>query len=210
MPARDGDERDRLGVVANLLDKVGNFLDDFFVALLRVLVGVHLVDGDNQLLHAQRKGQQGVLAGLAVLGDTGFELADTTSNNQDGAISLQELSVLFTKNEKTCQEAQTARPETESSCGRAEITYLRRAGNHVLDEITMARGVNDGDVVPGRVRTIPERENLLGGLELPQGNVDGNTTFTLGLQLVQNPGVLERALAHFGGFLLELRGARVR
>jgi hypothetical protein len=30
-----------------------------------------------------------VLAGLSVLGDTGFELTDTTSNNQDGAISLK-------------------------------------------------------------------------------------------------------------------------
>jgi hypothetical protein len=29
-----------------------------------------------------------VLAGLSVLGDTGFEFTDTTSNNQDGAISL--------------------------------------------------------------------------------------------------------------------------
>jgi hypothetical protein len=33
---------------------------------------------------------------------------------------------------------------------------------------------------------------VLGSLELPESNVDGDTTLTLGLELVQNPGVLER------------------
>lgn len=47
---------------------------------------------------------------------------------------------------------------------------------------------NDGDVV-------------LGGLELPESNVDGDTTLTLSLQFVKNPCVLEGTLAEFGGFL---------
>lgn len=68
---------------------------------------------------------------------------------------------------------------------------LRSSGNHVLDEITMAGGINNG-----------ERE--LGGLELPEGNINGDTTFTLGLEVIKNPSVLEGLLAHFGGFLLEL------
>jgi hypothetical protein len=55
----------------------------------------------------------------------------------------------------------------------------------------VARGVNDGDLV-------------LGGLELPEGDVDGDTTLTLGLELVKNPGVLERALAELSSLLLEL------
>ena len=41
-------------------------------------------------------------------------------------------------------------------------------------------------------------------LELPQGNVDGDTAFSLGLQFVQHPCVLEGSLAHFLCFLLEL------
>ena len=49
--------------------------------------------------------------------------------------------------------------------------------DHVLDEVTMAGGVDDGDIV-------------LGGLELPEGNVDGDTALTLGLELVEHPGVL--------------------
>ena len=45
---------------------------------------------------------------------------------------------------------------------------------------------------------------VLGCLELPESNVDGNTTLTLSLQLVQNPCVLERALAQLSGFLEQM------
>lgn len=45
---------------------------------------------------------------------------------------------------------------------------------------------------------------VLRSLEFPQGNINGDTTLTLGLQFVQNPGVLERTLSKFSGFLLEL------
>lgn len=47
---------------------------------------------------------------------------------------------------------------------------------------------NDGDIV-------------LRGLELPESDIDGDTTLTLGLELVKNPCVLEGTLAEFGGFL---------
>jgi len=65
---------------------------------------------------------------------------------------------------------------------------LGSTSNHVLDEITMARGVNDGDVVPG-------------SFKLPQGDINSDTTFTLGLELVEHPGILEGTLAKFGSFL---------
>jgi len=45
---------------------------------------------------------------------------------------------------------------------------LGSSSDHVLDEITMSRGVNDGDVV-------------FGGLELPEGDIDRDTTLTLSL-----------------------------
>ena len=60
-------------------------------------------------------------------------------------------------------------------------TYLGGSGDHVLDEVTMAGGVDDGDVV-------------LGSLELPESNVDGDATLALGLELVHDPGILEGAL----------------
>lgn len=42
---------------------------------------------------------------------------------------------------------------------------------------------------------------VLGRLELPESDIDGDTTLTLGLQLVEDPCVLEGTLAEFGGFL---------
>lgn len=47
---------------------------------------------------------------------------------------------------------------------------------------------NDGDMV-------------LGGLELPEGDINGDTTLTLGLQLVEDPGILEGTLAELSGLL---------
>jgi hypothetical protein len=68
---------------------------------------------------------------------------------------------------------------------------LRSTSDHVLDEITMAGGINDS-------------ERVLGGLELPEGDIDGDTTLTLGLEVIKNPGVLEGTLTHLGSLLLEL------
>jgi len=83
--------------------------------------------------------------------------------------------------------------ELTSTGGDNENTAvsLGSASNHVLDEITVTRSVNDGDIV-------------LGGLELPESNVDGDTTLTLSLQFVQYPGVFERRLAKLSSLLLEL------
>ena len=47
----------------------------------------------------------------------------------------------------------------------------------------MPWGINDGDIV-------------FCGLELPQSNINGDTTFSLGLQFVQHPGILEGTFAH--------------
>ena len=66
---------------------------------------------------------------------------------------------------------------------KTKVFYLGGTSDHVLDEIPVAGGVDDGDVV-------------LGSLELPESDIDGDTTLTLGLQLVQHPGILERTLAH--------------
>jgi len=76
-------------------------------------------------------------------------------------------------------------------CLSNRICYLGGTGDHVLNEISVSRSVNDGDVV-------------FRCFKFPQGDVDGDTTFTLSLQFVQNPSVLEGSLAHFLGFLFEL------
>merc|ERR1719204_3831 len=83
--------------------------------------------------------------------------------------------------------------ELSSSGGDDKHTAVSLAGasDHVLDEVTMARGVDDGHVV-------------LGSLEFPESNVNGDTTLALGLQLVHHPGILEGTLARLLGFLFEL------
>jgi hypothetical protein len=148
----DGNEGDVLGVVADLLDETGGLLDDLLETGLRPLGGVHLVDGNDELLDTKGVGEKGVLTSLAILRDTSLELTSTSGNDENGTISLGGTS------------------------------------DHVLDEITVTGGIDDGD-------------HVLGGLELPESDIDSDTTLTLGLQLVKDPGVLEGTLAEFGGFL---------
>jgi hypothetical protein len=149
----DGDESNSLGVVADLLDERGGLLDDLLVTGLRPLGGVHLVDGNNEVLDTKGVGKESVLTGLAILGDTSLELTSTGGNDENGAIGLGSTS------------------------------------DHVLDEITVTGSVNDGDIVAR-------------SLELPESDINGDTTLTLGFELVKNPGVLEGTLTELGGFLL--------
>merc|ERR1719295_1871168 len=112
--------------------------------------------------------------------DTNNQLLDTKGVGQEGVLTsltvLGDTSLEFTGS---------------GSDDEYTAISLGSSSDHVLDEITMSGGINDGDVV-------------LASLELPEGNINGDTTLTLSLQLVQNPGVLEGALAHLLGFLLEL------
>lgn len=109
----------------------------------------------------------GPLAGVhLVAGDD--ELPDTEGERQKSVLSG--LTVL----RDTGLELSNTGGDNENGA-----VGLGSSGNHVLDEISVSRGVNDGDLV-------------LGGLELPEGNVDGDTTLSLGLEFVKNPCVLER------------------
>merc|ERR1719339_717968 len=157
MPSRDWHESNGSGVVTDLLDESGHLLLDLLEPGLGVggLGGVHLVHGDDELLHTQGVGKQSMLPGLSVLRDTSLELSSSGGDDEDTAVSL--------------------------AC----------SSDHVLDEVTMAGGVDDGDVV-------------LGSLELPQSDVDGDATLALGLQLVHDPCILEGSLARLLGLLLEL------
>lgn len=80
--------------------------------------------------------------------------------------------------------------ELTSTSGNDEngAVSLGCTSNHVLDEVTVTWGVNDCDIV-------------LWSLELPEGDIDSDTSLTLGLQLVKDPGILEGTLAEFSGFL---------
>jgi hypothetical protein len=88
-PARDGDESDGLGVVADLLDETRSLLDDFVETVLGPLAGVHLIASNNELTDTEGEGEESVLAGLAVLGDTSLELADTGGDDENGTVGLR-------------------------------------------------------------------------------------------------------------------------
>jgi len=86
--SRDRNESDSLGVVADLLDEVGGLLDDLLITGLGPLGGIHLVDGDDELLDTESIGEKSVLTGLAILGDTSLELTSTRSDDENSAIGL--------------------------------------------------------------------------------------------------------------------------
>ena len=104
--------------------------------------------------------------------DTDDELLDTQGVGQEGV--LTSLTVL---GDTGLELTSTGSDDQDTAIG------LGGSSDHVLDEIPVAGGINNGDIV-------------LGGLKLPESDIDGDTTFTLGLQLVQNPSVLEGTLAH--------------
>ena len=60
---------------------------------------------------------------------------------------------------------------------------LRGSCNHILDEISVPRSINDSHVE-------------LGGLKLPERDINSDSAFTFRLQFVKDPGVLEGTLPH--------------
>ena len=63
------------------------------------------------------------------------------------------------------------------------VSDLGGSSDHVLDEVPVSRGIDDGDVV-------------LAGLKLPQGDVNGDATLPFSFQLIQHPSVFKGALPH--------------
>jgi len=154
-PSGDRNEWDLDGLVSDLLEVARNFLLDVVVTRFGVLARVHLVEGDDHLLHTKGEGKKGVLLGLAFSCPSTFEATRGRVDDKDSNISLGGSS------------------------------------DHVLDEISVSWGIDDS-------------ESEFRRLELPEGDIDGDTTFTLGLEVVKHPSVLEGGLAHLGSFLLVL------
>ena len=49
---------------------------------------VHFVHCNNQLADTKSEGQEGMLAGLAILGNASLKFTSTTSDDEDGAVRL--------------------------------------------------------------------------------------------------------------------------
>merc|ERR1711959_849078 len=167
-PAGDGDDGnllldEALGP-ADLDEHALHLVADLVVALLLVEgeIGIHLVDTDDELLDTQQVDEASVLAGLA--------LHDT----------LLVVSLLDSGGEVTIGGHHQ---DTDIS--------LCCSGNHVLDEVTMARSVDYGVVV-------------LIGEELLGGAFDGHTALALVLLGVHVESESERPLTDALGLFLEL------
>jgi hypothetical protein len=46
-------------------------------------------------------------------------------------------------------------------------------------------------------------KGILGTLEFPEGNVDGDTALAFGFKVIENPCVLKRSFSEFSSFFLE-------
>lgn len=90
MPSGNRDEWDVLGVITDLLQEIGGFLDDFVNSFLSILNGlvINLVDTYDHLLYTQSEGQQSMFSSLTILGDTGFEFTRRRGNHQNSYIGL--------------------------------------------------------------------------------------------------------------------------
>jgi hypothetical protein len=126
-----------------------------------------------------------LVTGLGPLGGVHLVDGDNELSDTEGVGEQSVLTSLAILGDTSLELTSTGSDNEDSAVS------LGSTSDHVLDEVTVTGGVNDGDVV-------------LGGLELPEGDINGDTTLTLGLELVKDPCVLEGTLAEFSGFLLEL------
>src|SRR5881296_1646812 len=144
------DEGDLVDLVADPSQEPGELRLQFVEARLgeRGLRRVHLVDRDDQLLDAERAGEEDVLFRLRL---------------------------------------DALRPADDEDRG----VRLGRARDHVLDEVPVARGVDDREVVLVRVKALVR-------------HVDRQAALALLLDLVHDERELERGLAHLLGEFLEI------
>ncbi|VCW61416.1 unnamed protein product [Gulo gulo] len=80
-------------------------------------------------------------------------------------------------------------PSTSSNNQDSTIS-LRCAYNHIFYHVSVSWGISEGPII-------------LAGLEFPQGDISGDTTFTCSFQLIQDPGILEGAFSHLSSLLLK-------
>src|SRR2546426_1307475 len=146
----DRDEGDLVDLVADASQEPGELRLQFGEPRFRKgrLRRVHLVDRDDELLHAEGACEEDVLLRLRL---DAFRPAD----DEDSGVRLG------------------------------------RARDHVLDEVPVARGVDDREVVLVRVKALVR-------------DVDRQAALPLLLHLVHDEGELERGLAHLLGELLQI------
>lgn len=141
MPARNGDERHGLGIVTNLLNEIGCFFDNFVEAILTPLQ--RKKNNEYQLSHKMP----------AYLGSVHFvnghdELAHTKGEGEECVFTS-----LAIFGDTSFEFTSTTSNDEDSAIG------LGGTGNHVFDEVTVTRGVDDLDNKLG-TNNIQEKERV--------------------------------------------------
>ena len=126
--ARDGYEGNMLGIVPNLLNEAGGFLDNLVVTILGPFGGVHFVDGNDDLPNTE-----GICKEERVH-ESGHLLRYQLRIHYSFLISL-----LF--NAAECRRRVERLDPVPAAIIRIAQSAWESTSNHVLDEITMARGV---------------------------------------------------------------------
>jgi len=152
--SRVGDEGNLLGLESDHLKHLHEFFLDFVETALVPVAGVHLVDTNDNLLNTEEVEETGVLTGLS------FFHSQLRVGLGNGGFE----TTLLGRHEQ----------ETNISGGGT--------GDHVLDVILVAGGIDDSVVVL-------VSEELLGV------TLDGNTTFTLFLARIEVVSETERRLS---------------
>lgn len=125
VPSRDGDESNSLGVVTDLLDEARGLLDDFVETILAplfiVLPHIDILE-DEKVIY---------LGGVHLV-DSNDELPNTEGEGEESM--LASLTILGDTS-----------LELTSTTGNDEDSAISLGGtsDHVLDEVTMSRGIND-------------------------------------------------------------------
>ena len=132
--------------------------------------------------------QRSYLGGIHLV-DSDDELPDTESESEQSMLSG--LAVL-----------RNTGLELTSTGGNDENSAIGLGGpsDHVLDEVTVSRGVDDLDFrwvecFSKKMSCWTYSDHVFGSLEFPKGNVNGDSTLTLGLQFVQDPGYSQLRLS---------------
>ena len=159
-----GDEGDLLRLEADHLEHLNELVLDLVKTTLVPAAGVHLVDADDDLLNSEEVEETGVLAGLALL-------------NAELGIGLGNGGL-----------------ETTLLGGDEEKTDIGGggSGDHVLDVILVAGGIDDGVVV-------------LVGEELLRVALDGDTTLAFLLAGIEVVGETERGLTTLLGLPVSIK-----
>ena len=178
VPPGNGNEGDGFGVVSNLFDEVGGFLDNFVETVLAPLQSV--VSPSSIVTYV---GCRTLVVSILLTATISCLTPRVKASKACSRVwpsleipaSNSPVPAAMMRIAQSAWEVPVIMFLMKSRCPGASMT-LRIFGKHS----TANPNQSEKEETYGN--------HVLGGLELPKGNVDGDTTLTLSLEFVQDPG----------------------